>query len=297
MIARRRWNKNSVKEIGARWAFLLCAVLSLAFLACIIAFLFAYGAPFLFRYGVGDFLFGMTWNPLATTPSYGVFPMIVATVYVTALSAFVGCLFGLFVSIALFAFVPKKLVRPIRALIDLLAGIPSVIYGLFGLVVIVPFIRDYLSSNGVGYGILAASIILSIMILPTMVGVSLDALNSVDHAYYEGALSLGSSKSQAVFKVMVPAAKRGILAAIVLSTGRALGETMAVIMVIGGSSQLPTSLTQPVRTLTANIAMGAMELQAIPDALSALFCSGVVLFLFSLLLNVVFSLLERRKAK
>lgn len=237
----------------------------------------------------------MSWNPLGDPASYGVWPMIVATLYVTALSALVGCVFGLFVAIALFAFVPKKLVRPIRALIDLLAGIPSVIYGLFGLIVVVPFIRDYLSNNGVGYGILAASIILSIMILPTMVGVSLDALNSVDKAYYEGALSLGSSRAQAIFKVMVPSAKRGILAACVLSTGRALGETMAVIMVIGGSSQLPTSLTQPVRTLTTNIAMGAMELQAIPDALSALFCSGVVLFLFSLLLNVLFSLLEGRK--
>ncbi len=295
MVDSQRLKINSIKEKSAKWGFLLCAFFSLCLLAIIVVFLFAYGSPFLFRYGVGNFLFGMSWNPLGNPASYGVWPMIVATIYVTALSALVGCVFGLFVAIALFAFIPKKLVRPIRALIDLLAGIPSVIYGLFGLIVVVPFIRDYLSSNGVGYGILAASIILSIMILPTMVGVSLDALNSVDKAYYEGALSLGSSRAQAIFKVMVPSAKRGILAACVLSTGRALGETMAVIMVIGGSSQLPTSLTQPVRTLTTNIAMGAMELQAIPDALSALFCSGVVLFLFSLLLNVLFSLLEGRK--
>lgn len=295
MVDSQRLKINSIKEKSAKWGFLLCAFFSLCLLAIIVVFLFAYGSPFLFRYGVGNFLFGMSWNPLGDPASYGVWPMIVATLYVTALSALVGCVFGLFVAIALFAFVPKKLVRPIRALIDLLAGIPSVIYGLFGLIVVVPFIRDYLSNNGVGYGILAASIILSIMILPTMVGVSLDALNSVNKAYYEGALSLGSSRAQAIFKVMVPSAKRGILAACVLSTGRALGETMAVIMVIGGSSQLPTSLTQPVRTLTTNIAMGAMELQAIPDALSALFCSGVVLFLFSLLLNVLFSLLEGRK--
>ncbi len=295
MVDSQRLKINSIKEKSAKWGFLLCAFFSLCLLAIIVVFLFAYGSPFLFRYGVGNFLFGMSWNPLGDPASYGVWPMIVATIYVTALSALVGCVFGLFVAIALFAFIPKKLVRPIRALIDLLAGIPSVIYGLFGLIVVVPFIRDYLSSNGVGYGILAASIILSIMILPTMVGVSLDALNSIDKAYYEGALSLGSSRAQAIFKVMVPSAKRGILAACVLSTGRALGETMAVIMVIGGSSQLPTSLTQPVRTLTTNIAMGAMELQAIPDALSALFCSGVVLFSFSLLLNVLFSLLEGRK--
>lgn len=292
MVGTNNLKIERIKEGGAKWMFFLAAFLSLGLLATIIGFLFAYGSPFLFRYGVGNFLFGMKWSPLGEPPSFGVWPMIVATFYVTVLSSVVGCLFGLFVAISLFAFVPQKLVRPIRSLIDLLAGIPSVIYGLFGMVLIVPFIRDYLSPNGVGYGILAASIILSIMILPTMVGVSLDALNSVDHAYYEGALSLGSSKPQAVFKIMVPAAKRGILAASVLSTGRALGETMAVIMVIGGSTQLPTSLTQPVRTLTANIAMGAMELNAIPDALSALFCSGVVLFIFSLLLNVVFSILE-----
>lgn len=292
MVGTNNIKIERIKEGGAKWMFFLAAFLSLGLLTAIIAFLFAYGSPFLFRYGVGNFLFGMKWSPLGEPPSFGVWPMIVATFYVTILSSVVGCLFGLFVAISLFAFIPSKLVRPIRSLIDLLAGIPSVIYGLFGMVLIVPFIRDYLSPNGVGYGILAASIILSIMILPTMVGVSLDALNSVDHAYYEGALSLGSSKPQAVFKIMVPAAKRGILAASVLSTGRALGETMAVIMVIGGSTQLPTSLTQPVRTLTANIAMGAMELNAIPDALSALFCSGVVLFIFSLLLNVVFSILE-----
>ena len=283
---------KSLEESGAKGIFFLAAFLALGLLASIVAFLFSYGAPFLFRYGVSDFLFGMEWLPLGEPPSFGVWPMIVTTFYVTILSSLFGCLFGLLVALALFAFVPYPLVKPLRALIDLLAGIPSVIYGLFGMILIVPFIRDYLSSTGMGYGILAATIILSIMILPTMVGVSLDALNSVDRAYYEGALSLGSNKAQAVFKVILPSSKRGILAATVLSTGRALGETMAVMMVIGGSPQLPTSLTQPVRTLTVNIAMGAMELNAIPDALSALFCSGVVLFLFSLLLNALFALLE-----
>ncbi len=297
MIGWKSLKTERMKESGAKGIFFLAAFLSLGLLTAIVAFLFAYGSPFLFKYGIHNFLFGMEWNPLGEPPSFGVWPMIVATFYVTLLSSIIGCAFGLFVAISLFAFVPSKLVRPIRALIDLLAGIPSVIYGLFGMVIIVPFIRDYISPTGIGYGILAASIILSIMILPTMVGVSLDALNSVDHAYFEGALSLGSSKAQSVFKVMVPSAKRGILAASVLSTGRALGETMAVIMVIGGSAQMPTSLMQPVRTLTANIAMGAMELNAMPDALNALFCSGVVLFIFSLLLNVIFSLLENRRIK
>ncbi len=285
--------REKIKENTAKYTFAFSSFLSLLALVAIVVFLFAYGSPFLFRYGVGNFLFGMEWAPLSSTPSFGVFPMIVTTFYVTALSSLIGCTIGLLVAIALFGFVNKRAVKGLRALIDLLAGIPSVIFGLFGMLIIVPFIQNNLSSNGIGDGVLAASLILSIMILPTMVGVSLDALNSVDRAYYEGALSLGSSKPQAVFKVMVPAAKRGIMAAIVLSTGRALGETMAVIMVIGGSPQMPISLTTPARTLTANIAMGAMELNVVPDAMSALFCSGVILFLLSLLLNIVFSLLEK----
>ncbi|MGN1062508.1 MAG: PstC family ABC transporter permease, partial [Candidatus Scatosoma sp.] len=157
----------------------------------------------------------------------------------------------------------------------------------------VPFIRDYIAPTGVGYGILSASIVLGIMILPTIVSVSLDALNSVPESYYEGALALGATKEQTTFKVMLPAAKSGVFAGVVLAIGRAIGETMAVIMVIGGSPELPESLFQSVRTLTANIAMGAMELTT--DARSALIACGVVLFVFTLLLNVSFSFLKRDK--
>ena len=160
--------------------------------------------------------------------------------------------------------------------------------------VIVPFVRDYISPTGVGYGILSASLVLGIMILPTIVSVSLDSLNSVPNTYYEGALALGATKEQATFKIMLPAAKSGILAGVVLGIGRAIGETMAVIMVIGGSPEMPTSMFQSVRTLTANIAMGALELQ--DDALSALIATGVVLFVFTLILNVSFSLLKREKS-
>jgi len=173
-------------------------------------------------------------------------------------------------------------------LVNLLAGIPSVIHGLFGIIVIVPFLRDYISPNGVGYGILAAGLVLSVMILPTIVSVSLDALNAVPKEYYEGALALGATSEQSVFKVMLPAAKSGVLAAGVLSAGRAIGETMAVIMVIGGSPVMPKSLFQSVRTMTANIAMGASELTG--DAATALVATGVVLFLFTLLLNISVSL-------
>ena len=178
-------------------------------------------------------------------------------------------------------------------MIQLLAGIPSVIYGLFGMIIIVPFLRDYISPNGVGYGILSASLVLSVMILPTIVSVSLDALNAVPKSYYEGALALGATSEQSVFRIMIPAAKSGILAAVVLSIGRAIGETMAVIMVIGGSPVMPESIFQSVRTLTANIAMGAAELSG--DAATALVATGVVLFVFTLLLNISFSLLKREK--
>jgi phosphate transport system permease protein len=197
---------------------------------------------------------------------------------------------GLFTAICLFKFCPPKIVAPIRQLVNLLAGIPSVIFGLFGMIVIVPLLRDYISPTGVGYGILAASLVLAIMILPTIVSVSLDALHSVPRSYYEGALALGSTSEQSVFRAVVPAAKSGILAAVVLSIGRAIGETMAVIMVIGGSPMMPEGLFQSVRTLTSNIAMGATELSG--DAVTALVATAVVLFFFTLVLNVSFSLLK-----
>lgn len=283
---------EQVKERSAQTIFLLCAVVSLGSLLLITVFLFASGMPFLVRYGIGNFLFGSTWAPLANTPSYGILPMIVTTFALVGLSSVFGAILGLLVAIALFAFVPTGIQKPLKAFIELLAGIPSVIFGLFGLMVIVPFVRDYVSPNGVGYGLLSSTIVLLMMILPTMVSVSFDSLKTVNPMYLEGALALGVKRSMGVFQIVVPAAKNGILAGIVLSTGRALGETMAVIMVIGGSPTYPTSLTQSVRTLTANIAMGANELSG--EAKEALICCGAVLFLFSFLLNLVFALLRKK---
>ena len=270
-----------------RAVFLFCAVFSVFALGCICVFLLAGGVPFIGKIGPGNF-FGATWN--LHNESYGILSMIVASLYVTALSTVIGVILGLCTAIGLYKFCPKKAVPPIRQMINLLAGIPSVIYGLFGMIVIVPFLRDNISSDGVGYGILAASLVLGVMVLPIIVSVSLDALNAVPKNYYEGALALGATKAQSVFGVMLPAAKSGIFAAVVLSIGRAVGETMAVIMVIGGSPVMPKSLFQSVRTLTANIAMGATELGG--DAASALVSTGVVLFFFTLLLNISFSLLK-----
>lgn len=284
----------NAREKIMKGTFAICAVFSVFALSVITVFLFMNGIPFISEYGFGEFIFGTEWTPTADNPSFGIFNMIVGSVYVTALSVAFGVGIGLFCAICLYKFCPKKLVAVIRQMINLLAGIPSVIFGLFGVTVIVPFVRDYLSPNGVGYGILSASIVLGIMVLPTIVSVSLDAMNAVSESYYEGALALGATKEQATFKVMIPAAKSGVLAGVVLAIGRAIGETMAVIMVMGNSPELPESLFQSVRSLTANIALGAMELK--DDALSALIATGVVLFVFTLLLNLSFSLLKRDKA-
>ena len=277
-----------IREVIMRRLFLLCAAFSMLALSCICVFLLSGGLPFIAKVGLANF-FGTRWN--LHSASYGVLSMIAASLYVTALSTAIGLTVGLLTAICLYKFCPGNFVTPIRQMIHLLAGIPSVIYGLFGMILIVPFLRDRISPNGVGYGILAASLVLSVMILPTIVSVSLDAMHAVPKSYYEGALALGATSEQSVFRVMLPAAKSGILAAVVLSIGRAVGETMAVIMVIGGSAVMPKSLFQSVRTLTANIAMGATELSG--DAAAALVATGVVLFVFTLLLNVGFSLFKK----
>ena len=281
---------NSREKI-MKGVFLASALFSVVALATITVFLLMNGVPFIAKTGFGNFIFGTKWAPIADSPAYGIFSMIVASLYVTALSVLFGVGVGLFTAVCLYKFCPKKLAAFIRQTVNLLAGIPSVIFGLFGMTVIVPFIRDYISPTGVGYGILSSSIVLGIMVLPTIVSVSLDAMNAVPGSYFEGALALGATKEEATFKVMLPAAKSGILAGVVLAIGRAIGETMAVIMVIGGSAEMPRSLFQSVRTLTANIAMGATEIKG--EAEYALIATGVVLVVFTLLLNVSFSLLKR----
>ena len=272
--------------------FLACSIFSIFAVGCICVFLFATGVPFIGKVGFRNF-FGTRWH--LDSNSYGILSMIVASLYVTALSTIIGISIGLMTAVCLYKFCYKGLVGPIHQMINLLAGIPSVIYGLFGMIVIVPFLRDRISPNGVGYGILSASLVLSVMILPTIVSVSLDALNAVPSSYYEGALALGASKEQSIFKVMLPAAKSGITAAAVLAIGRAIGETMAVMMVIGGSVVMPTGLFQSVRTMTTNIAMGATELSG--DNATALVATGVVLFFFVFVLNVSLSLLKGRDMK
>lgn len=277
----------SARDKVMKAIFAFAALFSVLALITITVFLFASGLPFIFANG--DTFWSTVWD--VNSEMYGIMSMIVATLSVTSLAVIIGVTIGLLTAICLYKFCPKRLVVPVSHTVNLLAGIPSVIYGLFGLEIIVPFIRDYVSPNGIGYGILSASIVLAIMILPTVVSVSLDALKAVPKSYYEGALALGATKEQATFKVLIPSAKSGIFAGIVLSTGRALGETMAVIMVVGNSPEMPNSLFQSVRTLTANIALGATEMTG--NASTALIACGVILFVFTLLINIAFSLIKK----
>lgn len=293
-LAEERANKiHRIQEGAAKSGFSLAAIIAIGLLIAIIIYLFSSGVPFMASYGA-DFFFGTSWNMNSQVGPYGILKMFCTTLYLTAFSSALGGFFGLFVAIALFAFVPHSFVKPIKALIELLAGIPSVIFGLFGEMVIVPWVREAFPVSGNhGMGILSAGIVLLIMILPTMVSISYNALCSVDPLYLEGAMALGSSKPMAVFKIVVPAAKRGILAALVLSTGRALGETMAVAMVIGGSANSWPGMLRSCETLTAVIARTANEATGTDfDALVACAC---ILFILSFLINLFFSFLESEK--
>ena len=280
---------NQLREKGMQVVFLLTACISVLDVVLICIFLFPSGVPAIKEIGLSDFLFGTVWRPANNL--YGILPMILGSLYVTAGALVIGVPLGVLSAVFLAQFCPKPLYKPLRAAINLMAGIPSVVYGFFGLVVLVPFVRNHF--GGYGMGVLTASILLGIMILPTIITVSESALQAVPSSYYDGAVALGASHERSVFFVMVPAAKRGILAGIVLGIGRAIGETMAVIMVAGNQAIIPDSLTSGVRTLTTNI---VMEMGYSTDLhREALIATAVVLFVFILLINLTFSVLSRGK--
>lgn len=279
--------KEKVFEI----LFLLTAGFSILAVLMICLFLFANGIPAIHKIGVIDFLFGQKWKP--GNDLYGIFPMIVGSLYVTAGAIIFGVPVGLMTAVFLSRFCPKKLHGILKNGIDLLAGIPSVVYGFFGLMVIVPFVRKVFGGNG--SSILTASLLLGMMILPTIISVSESSLNSVPSTYYEGARALGATHERAVFMVMLPAAKSGILAGVILGIGRAIGETMAVIMVAGNQARIPDSILKGVRTLTANI---VIEMGYAADLhREALIATGVVLFVFILGINMTFNLVKNRSSK
>lgn len=280
-------------EKAMKALFFLCACVSVAAVIVICIFMFAKGCPAIAKIGVGNFLFGTDWSPRNVPASYGIFPMIVGSLYCTAGAIIIGVPIGLLTAIFMAKFCPKKLFKWLMPPINLLAGIPSIVYGFFGMVVVVPIIRNLF--GGTGNSVLTVSIILGIMILPTIVGMSVSALKAVPDSYYEGAVALGATHERAVATVVFPAAKSGILASVILAVGRAIGETMAVIMIAGNSTIIPHSLMDSVRTLTGNIVIEMSYAEGLHY--DALIGTGVVLFVFILLLNLCFNLVTNRKDK
>lgn len=279
----------SIKEGVAKAFFMVAAGVSILAVALICVFLFANGVPAIAQIGLPDFLFGTTWRP--GNDVYGILPMIVGSVYVTAGAMIVGVPTGILCAIFLSRFASGRVARVLKPGVELLAGIPSVVYGFFGLVIIVPFIRAT-APVGNGLSLLAAAIILGIMILPTIITVAQSSLDAVPRKYYEGALALGADHERATFRVLVPAAASGIVAAVVLGVGRAIGETMAVIMIAGNQPVIPESIFSGVRTMTANI---VLEMGYAADLhRGALVATGVVLFVFILLITMLFNVIKKR---
>ena len=280
-----------IKEKLWEIIFLIAAGFSILAVLLICLFLFANGIPAMHKIGLTNFMFGTKWKP--GNELYGIFPMIAGSLYVTAGAILTGVPVGLMTAIFLSKFCPKWLHKMLKPAIDLLAGLPSVVYGFFGLMVIVPFVRNVFGGNG--SSILTASLLLGMMILPTIISVSETALNAVPQSYYEGSRALGATHERSVFLTMLPAAKSGIMAGIILGIGRAIGETMAVIMVAGNQARLPDSVLKGVRTLTANI---VIEMGYATDLhRESLIATGVVLFVFILLINLSFNLVKNRGSK
>lgn len=280
--------------------FLAAACASVLAVALICAFLFANGIPAMKEIGFLDFLTGELWKP--GNDIYGIFPMIIGSIYVTAGAILIGVPIGILTSVFMAFYCPKKIYRPLKSATELLAGIPSVIYGFFGLVVLVPVVKEIgsvLRELGVidytakGNSMITASILLGIMILPTIIGVTESALRAVPMQYYEGALALGATHERSIFRIILPAAKSGVVAGVVLGIGRAIGETMAVIMVAGNQARLPEGLFKGVRTLTANIVIEMGYASGLHR--EALIATGVVLFVFILIINFCAAFLNRRE--
>ena len=279
---------KDLKEKVMKMVFLVAATASIAAAALICVFLFTSGIPAIAEIGIVEFLLGTEWRPANNI--FGIFPMIVGSVYVTIGALIMGVPVGILTAIFMVEFCSEKLYKIMKPATNLMAGIPSVVYGFFGLVVLVPFIRD--TFGGRGMSVLTASVLLALMILPTIISMSESAIRAVPRSYYEGGLALGASHERSVFFTVVPAAKSGIFAGITLGLGRAIGETMAVMMVAGNQPVIPGSMLDGVRTLTTNI---VMEMGYSTDLhREALIATAVVLFVFVLIINLTFSMLKRR---
>ena len=279
---------KNIKEKVMKLLFFLTALVSIAAVILICIFLFASGIPAIKEISVFKFLLGTSWKPANNL--YGILPMIVGSFYVTAGALIIGVPIGILTAVFMARFAPRSIYAPLKAAVNLMTGIPSVVYGFFGLVVLVPFIRE--AFGGRGMSVLTASVLLGLMILPTIISVSETSIRAVPESYYEGGLALGASHERSVFFTVLPAAKSGIFAGVVLGIGRAVGETMAVMMVAGNQAVIPDSMLSGVRTLTTNI---VLEMGYSTDLhREALIGTAVVLFVFILIINLSLSLFKRR---
>jgi phosphate ABC transporter permease protein PstC len=283
------WESVRVKEKIIEKILMLLAFSAIGLLLLITVYIFKEGLPIILKVGFKDFLFNAKWAP--TKGHFGILSMIISSIAVTIGAMIMGIPLALACSITLAEFAPRRLMMVLKPTIELLAGIPSVVYGFLGVLLLVPLIREYL--GGPGLSLLAASIILAIMILPTITSISIDAIQAVPLLYKEGALAMGATHWQAVRLVILPAARSGVVTAIILGMARAIGETMAVIMVAGNALKIPVSVLNPVRTLTSNIAL-EMGYSA-GDHRTALFATGIVLFIFIMALNILANVLMRKK--
>lgn len=270
--------------------FLACSLVSVLSIIVICYFIFVNGVPFILKTGIAEFIFGSEWRPTASPASFGILPMIAGSVFVTIGSIIVGVPIGVMTAIFMAFYCPKNIYKILKPAVNLMAGIPSIIYGFFGLMVFVPIVRSWW--GGTGMTVFTAAVLLGIMILPTIIGLSESSLRSVPKSYYQGSIALGATHERSLMGVVVPAAKSGILAAIILGIGRSIGETMAVIMIAGNQPMIPQSIKQGTRTMTANIVL-EMAYATGPHR-DALIATGVVLFIFILLINVIFNVVKRR---
>lgn len=286
---------NKAKENFMQTLFFLSALVSVIAVIAICLFLLLRGIPAIAEIGFVKFIFNEKWGPTNTPASYGILSMIVGSLYVKAGAIVIGVPIGLLCAIFLAEFCPTNIYKVVKPAVNLLAGIPSIIYGFFGMEIIVPFVRENMGGNG--FSIMSAAIILGIMILPTIISISESSIRAVPYSYKEGALGLGATNEETVFKVVVPAAKSGILTSIILGIGRAVGETMAVVMV-AGNAVMPLDkikLLKPIRTLTTNIVTEMSYASGLHE--SSLIATGVVLFVFIIILNTALSLIKAKSVR
>ncbi|WP_205528115.1 phosphate ABC transporter permease subunit PstC [Suicoccus acidiformans] len=282
---------SDFKETFMKYVFMFAASLSVISIILIFYFIFEGGLPFILEEGVTNFIFGTEWRPTASNPKFGILPMIVGSIIVTLGAVIVGVPVGIMTSIFMAHFCPPNLYRFAKPAINMMAAIPSIVYGFFALQVFVPISRNLL--GGTGMNIVTASVLLGIMILPTIIGLSESSIRAIPRSYYEASVGLGATHERSVMNVVVPAAKSGIISAVILGIGRAIGETMAVILVTGNQPVIPSGLNQGVRTLTTNI---VLEMgYASGRHQEALIATAVVLFIFILIINAVFMYIKSRE--